>query len=396
MAICGINAFATATVVEAVELRQAGLISAKILVLGAPLPADVPLLLQFRLDTMISSLEVAAVVAEFARPESMDDVPLNVHLYVETGMTRLGLQPYEIPRALELLRGAKHVKIVGMCSHFTESDNPQSEYVLKQMDNFDLALRAVKEHPLGKDLELDVHFGNSGALIDARFHEHLKGRYPGGISRPGVSLYGCYPQQSARHTALELGQTADVRHQEWVKREICLHNTAAEQLAEAMTLVAKVTNVMVVEKGQSVGYSRTWCAPDRCVIATLGIGYADGYPRAASNKAQVSIRGRYYPIAGNVCMDMTMVNLGEVNGLGREVQVGDDAVLFGPGGFTASELAFHCGTIQHELLSGLTRRVQRIYINDEEVALQSGQARAEQMRAVDEQVAFPTEGGASS
>merc|ERR1719375_2499868 len=109
-----------------------------------------------------------------------------------------------------------------------------------------------------------------------------------------------------------------------------------------MTFVARVTHVTTVEPGTGVGYGRTWKATARCRIATLGVGYADGYPRAASRKAQVAIRGRYYPIAGNVCMDMTMVNLGDEGGPGGEIQVGDDAILFGPGGLTAAELAWHC------------------------------------------------------
>merc|ERR1719159_1247819 len=111
-----------------------------------------------------------------------------------------------------------------------------------------------------------------------------------------------------------------------------------------MTFKAKITHIMHVEQGTTVGYSRTWTTPERCLIATLGVGYADGYPRAGSRKAQVSIRGRYYPIAGNICMDMTMINLGNPTG---------------PGGITASELAFHCHTIHWEILTGVQKRVQR-------------------------------------
>lgn len=346
------------------ELRVHGVCNAQILVLGAPMQDDVVLLQQYRLDTVISSLDVAIAVARNVGTKETGAALLTVHLYVETGMMRLGLRPVDIPKALEILCAARHIRIVGICSHFAESDNPESGFVAEQMGDFDLAVNAVRQHPLGKDLQLDVHFGNSGALLDKRFHELLGQKYPGGLSRPGIALYGCYPQVSQKRPDVELGQLVDVSRQEWT-REICRHSTASEQLAEAMTLSVKVMNIMAVDAGISVGYSRTWRTPQRCLIATLGIGYADGYPRSTSNKAHVAVRGRYYPIAGNVCMDMTMINLGDPDGPGREVCVGDDAILFGPGGLTASEVAWHCGTIQHELLCGLTRRVQRLYIDDE-------------------------------
>eukprot|EP00927_Polykrikos_kofoidii_P013069 TRINITY_DN15684_c0_g1_i3.p1 TRINITY_DN15684_c0_g1~~TRINITY_DN15684_c0_g1_i3.p1 ORF type:complete len:437 (-),score=54.37 TRINITY_DN15684_c0_g1_i3:61-1371(-) len=356
----GVEAFATATVVEAVELRNNGVTAAKILVLGAPLPEDLQLVLQHRLDVMITSLDVAHAVTVFCAPL---DAPLNVHIYVETGMTRLGLSADDAPKALETLSAAQSIKVVGVCSHFAESDSPESNYVEEQMATFDRAVRAVHQHPLGRNLRLDIHFGNSGALLDARFHVWLGQRYHGGFSRPGIALYGYYPQVS--HRCPELSQEPSATRP-WTK-QILRHETADEQLAEAMMLVVRVTNVMEVEAGTSVGYSRTWTAPKRCLIGTLGIGYADGYPRLSSNKAQVSIRGQYYRVVGNVCMDMTMVSLGDPDGPGRFVVPGDDAIMFGPGGLSATELAWHCETIHYELLSGLTRRVQRIYIDDEEL-----------------------------
>lgn len=365
MVACGVEAFAVATVVEAVELRCGGVSTAKVLVLGAPLPGDLPIMEKYNLDVMISSLEVATRVQR-----KVASLPgsgaLSVHLYVETGMTRLGLKPDEIHQALEILFHTRRVKISGVCTHFAEADDAESHFLEQQLQEFDAALSVISKHQISEG-EVAVHISNSAALLDARFHELLR-KYKASYVRPGVALYGFYPQVAHRRNEHTLGEmvaeSKNTQRRVWV-RDLGIHSAIVGQLEEVMTFQAKITHIMHVEQGTTVGYSRTWVAPEQCLIATLGVGYADGYPRAGSRKAQVSIRGRYYPIAGNICMDMCMVNLGISTGPGQEVQVGDDAVLFGPGGITASELAFHCDTIHWEILTGVQKRVYREYVDDE-------------------------------
>ena len=135
---------------------------------------------------------------------------------------------------------------------------------------------------------------------------------------------------------------------------------ATEGLRPAMRLVARVVHLQTVAPGESVSYGQTWTARRPTRVATLGVGYADGLPRALSNRGTVGIGGEAFPVAGRVCMDMTMVSLGDPDGPGAAVRVGDDAVLFGPGGPSAEAQADAAGTISYALTSGLTSRVARI------------------------------------
>jgi alanine racemase len=371
MVDCGVDAFAVATLVEAVELRCAGIDKATILVLGAPIPGDIPVMASYRLDLMVSSVEVAERVGRVAKSLAPGQ-SLNVHIYIETGMMRLGLKPNEVTKGLDALESVDRVHLVGVCTHFAEADDPHSEFVVEQLRKMDEALAAVHKHPLYTSPihipylhkgDIAVHISNSAALLDARFHELLR-KYKASYVRPGVALYGFYPEVAHRRSDHVLGEPADAPRRVWVK-DLAVHEAVTGQLEEAMTFVAKVVNIMEVDKGETVGYSRTFTAPQKCRIATLGVGYADGYPRSASRKSQVAIRGRYYPIAGNVCMDMVMVNLGDAESPGKEVEIGDDAILFGPGGITAGELAWHCDTIHYEILTGVQKRVLRVYVDDE-------------------------------
>ena len=317
MAECGVNAFAVATVVEAVELRCGGIADAKILVLGAPMPGDVPLLMRYSLDCMVSSYDVAARIARVTS-EAGDPRPgdtstagrLGVHLYIETGMTRLGVLPDEVPRVLDVLHSAVlegRIALSGLCTHFAEADDPASDYVADQLKRFDVAVAAVHAHPLAlrNAADIPVHISNSAALLDARFHEVLR-QYGSSYVRPGCALYGLYPEVCHRRGEHELGEkVAEGPRRVWVK-ELAIHSAMDGQLEEAMTFVAAVANVMEVPAGTTVGkcssflrllskskeaagtgYSRTTTTEERCLIATLGVGYADGYPRAASRKAQV-------------------------------------------------------------------------------------------------------------
>ena len=356
------------------ELRVGGIPHhIKILVLGAPMPADVPIMIEWHLDAMLSSVAVAQRVASVVTAMPLDKPgSINVHLYVETGMTRLGVMPDEVGTTLDAFHGAgARVNLVGFCTHFAEADDPESDYTTRQLAAFRTALERVRSHPMFQEAKIDVHVSNSAALLDAQVHELIRG-FESAYVRPGIALYGFYPEIAsvpndvASHwsagepmSSAHLGEGRRV----WV-RGLELHPSIKGQLEEALTLTAKVTNIIEVEAGTSVGYSRTWRAPTKCRIATLGCGYADGYPRGASNKAKVAIRGHWFPIVGNVCMDMTMVSLGDDGGAGAAVEVGDEAILFGRGGITASELAHHCGTIHYEILTGVQKRVARVYDNE--------------------------------
>jgi alanine racemase len=133
-----------------------------------------------------------------------------------------------------------------------------------------------------------------------------------------------------------------------------------------MRLVTRVVHVQTVDPGESVSYGRTWTAREPTRIATVAAGYGDGLPRSLSSTGAVGIANRLYPIAGRVCMDMLMLDLGAPGGQGADVRVGDEAVLFGPGGPSALDAAAAAQTIAYALTSGLTARVPRVYVGSGE------------------------------
>lgn len=178
--------------------------------------------------------------------------------------------------------------------------------------------QAVKqiEQLEGKGREhLCVHFANSPALLDAGHHESLR-QNPGGYSRPGVACYGYYCAVANFKRELKLGDPVNEKRLDVFEGT---HTSVAANLTECMSMIARITHINTVEAGTTVGYSRNWTATETCRIATLGIGYADGYPRVGSNKTFVGIRGKFYPQVGNICMDMIMVNLGPVEGPGKDI-----------------------------------------------------------------------------
>ena len=309
----GVRTFAVASAREAVRLRDLG-VTEHILVFAAPLPSDLPVYAAHDLAVTVSSCDVAEAVVAFGEP-------LRVHIEVDTGMHRVGLHPEEAPGAVRRLREAGHVEVAGLWTHFATADGRDLSFAQEQLRRFEAVVEAVGE-PVPA-----LHLANSGAL--ARLPEAVRGR---ALVRPGGLLYGI-PSSEA---------LADV------------------DVQPVMRLVARVVHVQTVAPGETVSYGRTWTAERPSRIATLAVGYGDGLPRQLSNRAEVGIGGRRYRIAGRVCMDMTMVDLGAPDGPGAAVQVGDEAVIFGPGGPSAFEVAGWAGTISYALPCGLTARVPRV------------------------------------
>ncbi len=310
----GVQLFAVASVPEAVRLRDLG-VTERILVFAAPLPEALPAYVAHDLEATVSSRAVAEAVIAMRKP-------LRVHVKVDTGMGRIGLQPGEVADVMALLRQAPHVEIAGLWTHFATADEPDTSFARAQTALFERVVAEVGE-PLPA-----LHLANSGALVqlpEAVWHR--------AFVRAGGLLYGI-PSSAV------LAERADVR--------------------PVMRFVTRVVHVKTVEAGETVSYGRTWTAEVPTRIATLAVGYGDGLPRALSNRGEVEIGRRRYPIAGRVCMDMTMADLGAPDGPGASVRVGDEAVIFGPGGPSAFEVAETVGTISYALPCGLTARVPRV------------------------------------
>jgi alanine racemase len=303
----GADSLAVITVEEGAELRQAGL-EAPILVFTDLLPDRLPLAAELHLAVTAHSIPNARSIA--AHPG------LEAHLKVNTGMNRWGVEPSEVGEARKIL-GAR---LAGVYTHFASADS--DEWATKrQIERFESVLAA---QPFGGVL---VHAANSAATL----------WYPGShydCVRPGVALYGLHPK----------GDGGD---------------PASEDLRPAMTLKSYVAAVRRLAAGEGVSYGLTFRAEEPMIAATVPVGYAEGYQRALSGRAEALIRGLRRPLLGRVTMDACVFAADEV------VEVGDEVVLLGSQGtehVSAEELGSLAGTINYEITTGINpRRVERSY-----------------------------------
>jgi len=317
----GIAQFGVATVGEGMALREAG-IEGAILVLGAPLPGALAAYRAHRLEVNVCSTSIAEAVCQVATASQ----PLRVHVKADTGMSRLGLAPHEVAPVLAQLRATAGVDIAGLWSHYATATSSDDSFARMQRQQFQ-SLIASLPPPLPP-----LHIGHSGGLLTEQ-PETLHADTPT-IVRPGLALYGVPPSDNLQDPP---------------------------PLRPVMRLVSRVTQVKTLPEGATVSYGRTWTAPRPTRLAIVGIGYADGYPRALSNRGFVGLLGERYPIVGAVCMDMCMVDLGSPASA-PDVTAGDDVILFGDGGPSLGEVAGWAGTIPYEICTRVGPRVPKVYI----------------------------------
>jgi alanine racemase len=303
----GADSLAVVTVEEGAELRRAG-IEAPILVFTDLLPDRLPLAAEHRLQVTAHSIEVARRIAGHS--------DLNVHLKVNTGMNRWGVELSQVGEARKILGP----RLAGVYTHFASADSDE-EATERQISCFDSVLAA---QPFGGVM---VHAANSAATL-----WHPRAHYD--CVRPGVSLYGLHPA----------GDEGD---------------PAAEDLRPAMALKSYVAGIRRLARGDGVSYGLTFEAETPMYAATVPIGYAEGYRRSLSGRAEALIRGLRRPLLGRVTMDAC------VFGVDGEVEVGEEVVLLGAQGegrIPAEELGSRAGTINYEITTGINpRRVERSY-----------------------------------
>lgn len=318
----GVRHFAVARPAEGVRLRREG-VSGRILVLGAPFPDNLGVYTTHDLDITISSEATATAVCTHAAESG----PVRVHLKVDTGMGRIGLPPSAAESVLSTLAAADDVQLAGLWTHFATADEPDSAFAQTQLRRFEALLDQCNVHADR------IHAANTGALltIGSRAYD-----FSSPLIRTGIALYGL---------------TARSELDEWL------------DLRPVMHLHARVTHVKTVSAGTPISYGARWEAPKTTRIATLGVGYGDGYPRRASGRASVRIGEHRCPVVGEICMDMCMIDLGRPDeSPATEVEVGDEVVLFGPGGPSLHEVAKWSETIPYEICCGLSPRVPRKYV----------------------------------
>lgn len=320
----GVRFLGVALVEEGLALREAGLQS-DILVLGGAYDGGWETLLEHRMIPVVFRPEHLGALEAAARARG---TTARAHLKVDTGMGRLGVLPADVPAFLEAARACRRVELEGLCSHFANADLADAALTGLQVARFRTALgqmRAAGFEPRWR------HLSNSAGLLalpEARDGVEMN------LARPGLALYGLVPAP-------------------WLR--------PSRTLEPVLSWKTAVVHLKAVPAGTPVSYGSTWTAPRPSRIATLPVGYADGWSRLLSNRGAVLVRGRRAPIVGRVCMDLCMVDVTDVPG----AEVGDEVVLLGTQGAEtqdAHQLAALQGTIAYDVLCAIGARVPRVVV----------------------------------
>ncbi len=306
---------------EGIDLRGEGF-NIPILLMAGFLEDQLKDISHYRLTPVLHHLGVLPALKRFVRGTQK---PLGIHLKVETGMGRLGLSPGEIKGFIEGLKEEDGISIEGIMTHFAEAEAEGGAYLNEQNERFlDLVNSLNAHYP-----NLLCHAANSAAILTSPLTHYQ-------MVRPGIMLYGYLP---APMSGLDHG------------------------LSPLMNLKTKIIHLKRVKTNTPIGYGRTWKAKGESLIATLPIGYGDGYPRLLSNRGSVLMRGKCLPIVGRICMDLTMVDVTQID----QPILEEEVILMGEDGeerITADDVAGWAETISYEVLCGMSRRIPRIYKTD--------------------------------
>ena len=324
----GISCLGVASVQEGEILRKSG-ITAPILLFSQTLPEEIPEIIENKLCPLVSDCEFIKMLDEAA---SAAGIRLPVHLKIDTGMGRMGCSVQETPVLAHMIASSAALDYAGTATHLAVSDSADPGDIMftrHQIAVFTGALDSIRAAGINPGI---IHAGNSGAVI-----LHPEAWFD--MVRPGILLYGYKTTEETADLALPPLQVKPV-----------------------MELRSNVVLIKQILKGTPVSYGRTWVAEHDTAIGILPVGYADGLPRLAGSSWQAVINGRSYPLAGRICMDQCMVDLGPNNGTGQNVRRWDEAVLFGGPAPGADSLAALTGTIPYEITCNINKRVPRVYV----------------------------------
>jgi len=318
----GADNLGVAAVQEGIELREAG-IRAPILIFGWTPHEYGDLLVRYDLTQTVFSMEQAEELSKVAKRIGEK---INIHLKIDTGMNRLGFQATEKSAdEIKKVFAAGGLRVLGAFTHFAEADNRSSDFTSIQFDLFKAFISDLES----KNLEFPIkHCANSAAIIDYP-ETHMD------MVRAGISIYGLYPDLI-------------------MKDKI--------ELKPVMSFLARIAHIKDISKGETVSYGRTFKAQENMRIATIPVGYADGYNRLLSNKGKIIINNSFAPVVGRVCMDQFMVDITHAE---QSIEPGDEAILFGANDkgleVSVDEIAQITGTINYEIVCMISKRVPRIY-----------------------------------
>lgn len=319
----GVDVLGAALLEEGAEVRRAG-VTAPVLVLGVPRPVQLPYYRRYRLTPVVSGLDQLALWREWLQGEGGYVQP--IHLQVDTGMTRLGIDDADLGRALEMVRTSPHLELAGLLSHLADADLLDSPRNPDQERRFARAVEALTPEERGRAL---VHLANTAGALHRPASRH-------DLVRLGLALYG-YDSAGA-----------------------------FEGLRPVMSVKTRAVLVRDIAPGTRVSYGGRWTAERPSRIAVLPVGYADGYAWRLSNRSAGLVRGRRVPLVGSVSMDMIFADVTDVHreAGGPPVAAGEEVVLLGRQGsevIPVTELAGAAGTVPYELLCLLGLRLARRY-----------------------------------
>ncbi|HWQ30517.1 MAG TPA: alanine racemase, partial [Negativicutes bacterium] len=277
------------------------------------------------LEQAVYSWELAEAISKEAVKQGKT---AKIHIKIDSGMGRIGLQPNrDAVQLIKKISQLPNIAIEGIFTHFAVADAADKTYTEGQYEKFSWICKELDK----ENVKINVrHCANSATIIDLP-DMHFN------MVRAGIILYGLEPSDEVMLDRIELRQ--------------------------AMSLKVRITHVKEIEAGQSVSYGRKFIADKKTKIASLPIGYADGYTRMLSGKAEALVKGKRVPVVGRICMDQCMIDVTDID----DVKVGDEVVLFGKqdGAFISiDELAAKLGTINYEIVCMIGKRVPRVYIKD--------------------------------
>jgi len=320
----GCKIFAVATLQEVITLREAGA-TEEIICLGLTPDMYADIIVKYDITAVtMSESNVKAISDEAVKAGKT----INVLIAVDTGMGRIGYQAEEVDLAAKEIAAMQKmpgIKVKGMFSHMSSADCIDKAYAAFQEMRYNNFYEGLKAR--GVELEFRT-FANSASIMEipSVYHDAV---------RPGIILYGCYPSDEMRREELDI--------------------------KPVMSIKASIVHVKEVGPGFSVGYGRRYVSQKPAKIATIALGYADGYPRPYSSQAKVIVNGVVCPIAGNICMDQCMIDVTAV----PDVKVGDEVIVMGSDGvnsITADDIAHATGTINYEITCAFGQRLPKVYV----------------------------------
>ena len=323
----GANRLAVAIQSEAVELRRSGIVC-PIMILGFTPPNLIDNILKYDIEQTVYSYEFARKLSKMALKKNKI---AKIHIALDTGMGRIGYLPNdESAEEVYNISRLPNIILEGMFCHFSSADEKDKTYTYGQVKKYDDFYQKLKE----KKVYIKIrHVANSAAIIDLP-DTHYE------AVRPGIIMYGYYPSDEVNKEKIDL--------------------------KPIMTLKTNVVHIKTLPPGEYVSYGRKYKTERESIIATLPIGYADGYTRLLFQKGKVILKGKFAPVIGKICMDQCMIDVTSIRG----VKIGDEVILIGEdenNKFTADIVGELIGTISYEVVCMIGKRVPRVYIKEGKV-----------------------------